>query len=75
MVTVATTSPAAPAVNVQVADFDGDGKDDIAGRTNGEWWLAHSNGSVFSIELWGRWSNINWTDVRIGRFGAFGTTS
>ena len=56
-----------------MADVDGDGSDDIVGRTNGEWWVARSNGTSVRNESWGRWSNsITWQDVQIADFNGNG---
>ncbi len=62
--------------NVVAGDFNGDGRDDIAGRvgTNGDWWVAKSNGgNRFANERWGRWSaNVAWNDVVVGDFNGDG---
>jgi hypothetical protein len=57
--------------NVVVGDFNGDGKDDIAGRIlqNGQWWAGLSTGSQFINGLWTTWSTATgWTDVNTGTF-------
>ena len=42
-------NPAAGWNNVKVADFNGDGKADIVGRTPwGDWWVGPSNGTSFT---------------------------
>lgn len=72
-----TWSPAVTWVDVQVGDFNGDGKDDIAGRVsqNGQWWLGISNGSSFANALWGGWSPaVTWVDVQVGDFNGDGFT-
>jgi hypothetical protein len=58
-------------VDVQVGDFNGDGKADITGRVleSGQWWTGLSTGSKFSTSLWGAWSTATtWLDVNSGRF-------
>lgn len=59
-------------LDVQVADVNGDGRDDIVGRSslNGEWWigLSSSQSSNFKNVYWGRWGLANWVDVYVGRF-------
>ena len=69
-----TWSPLATWNDVQVADFDGDGKADIAGRVaSGDWWVSRSTGSVLSAKLWGNWSSANtWTNVSVGDFNRDG---
>jgi hypothetical protein len=57
--------------NVMVGDFNGNGKDDIAGRIlqNGQWWVGMSTGSQFSNSLWTTWSTATgWTGVNTGNF-------
>ena len=50
--------------DVTVGDFNGDGRDDIGGRANGQWWLAISDGARFSNEYWGFWTtSTTWHDV------------
>jgi hypothetical protein len=64
-----TWSPAVDWVDVQVGDFNGDGKVDIAGRVqeNGQWWVGLSTGRSFQTALWGGWSPaVSWEDVRVG---------
>jgi hypothetical protein len=60
-------------LDVQVGDFDGDGRSDLAGRvaSSGDWWVAKSNGDSFTNEKWGRWSTaVGWADVHAGNFGS-----
>jgi len=63
-------------VDVQVGDFNGDGKSDITGRAlqTGEWWTAISNTSTaFSTSLWDTWgTNATWVDVKVGDFNGDG---
>jgi len=59
--------------DVQVADVNGDGRDDIVGRRNGVWWVARSTGSGFVNERWTAWSNtITWENVLVGDFNGDG---
>ncbi len=60
--------------HVQVADFDGDGLQDIVGRANnGSWWVARSQATEFVSERWGAWSSaVNWTSVLAGDFDGDG---
>jgi hypothetical protein len=58
-------------VDVQVGDFNGDGKADITGRAlqTGGWWTGVSNGSAFTTSMWATWSTaVSWVDVRAGDF-------
>jgi hypothetical protein len=67
----AAWSTAVTWVDVQVGDFNGDGKSDITGRTlqSGQWWTGISNGSAFTTSLWSTWSTaVNWVGVRAGDF-------
>jgi hypothetical protein len=63
-------------VDVQVGDFNGDGKSDITGRIleNGQWWTAISDGSsAFTSTLWATWgTGATWVDVRVGDFNGDG---
>lgn len=55
--------------NVLVGDFDGDGKQDMVGRRNGNWWVSRTNASGTVVtEYWGRWNTANWVDVLVGDF-------
>lgn len=69
-----TWSPLATWNDVLVADFDGDGRSDIAGRTvSGDWWVSRSTGAALSAKLWGNWSSANtWTNVSTGDFNRDG---
>jgi autotransporter-associated beta strand protein len=67
--------PSATWVDVQVADFNGDGKTDIVGRyaQTGQWWIAQSTGSSFVNALWGTWNPaLTWVDVKVGDFNGDG---
>src|SRR5207237_26995 len=64
-------------VDVQVDDFDGDGKDDITARykQGGTWWMGLSNGTNFvtSPAPWAAWSTgATWVDVHVGDFNGDG---
>ncbi len=67
----ATWSTAVTWVDVQVGDFNGDGKSDITGRVlqGGSWWTGLSNGSAFTTSQWGQWSPaVTWVDVHNGEY-------
>src|SRR5262249_9182585 len=61
-------------VDVHVADFNGDGKADLAGRIseNGQWWVSISSGNHFTNQLWATWApdtaTFHWTNVVVGAF-------
>jgi hypothetical protein len=66
-----TWSPSVAWVDVQVGDFNGDGKSDITGRAleSGQWWTGLSTGSSLTTSFWGAWSTATtWLDVNSGRF-------
>jgi len=69
----ATWNPAATWVDIQVGDFNADGKTDIAGRwlQAGQWFVGISNASsAFTTSLWTTWNpNVSWVDVHAGNFG------
>ena len=70
-------SPNVTWTDIRVGDFNGDGKDDVAGRvaTSGEWWVARTNfnGAASTNVYWGKWSpNVNWTTVQVGDFNGDG---
>jgi len=56
--------------DVQVADVNGDGWEDIVGRSAaGHWLVAKSTGTTFTNESWGTWStSVSWQDVLVGNF-------
>ena len=56
-------------VDVQIADVNGDGRDDIIGRNrkNGKWTAAISNGRTLNKVNLGRWAG-KWADTLVGRF-------
>ena len=61
--------------DVQVGDFNGDGRADIAGRsTIGQWWVNRSTGTSFAAALfYGNWSTgTTWSDVRMADFNGDG---
>lgn len=60
-------------VDVTVADFDGDGTEDFAGRNaaTGQWTVM--NGASFVNTTWGTWAtNRNWSFVKSGDFNGDG---
>jgi hypothetical protein len=70
-----TWSVAVTWVDVQVGDFNGDGKADIIGRVagTGKWWVALSTGSSFITTLWTNWSSaVTWVDAQVGDFNGDG---
>jgi hypothetical protein len=52
------------------ADFDGDGKMDIASRTSyGQWWVGRSTGTRLVTTVWAEWDpNAVYVDARTGDF-------
>jgi hypothetical protein len=60
-------SPTAGWQDVQVADVNGDGKDDIVGRaSSGGWYVAINSDTGFVNQHWGSWDpNAGWQDVQI----------
>ena len=59
-------NPSVNWVDVQVGDFNADGRDDITGRASstGQWWTSLSQGSTSTTSLWTTWSSAaNWVDV------------
>jgi hypothetical protein len=58
---------------VNVADFDGDGRADVAGRdSQGFWNVALSDGTKLINTSWGRWNAaVNWVVV-VGDFNGDG---
>jgi hypothetical protein len=70
-----TWSTAVTWVDIQVGDFNGDGKSDIAGRAleTGQWWVSLSTGSSATTSWWTTWSTaVSWLDVQIGDFNGDG---
>jgi hypothetical protein len=65
-------SPAVTWADVQLGDFNGDGKADLAGRAlqTGQWFVGLSSGTGLTTSLWDAWSTaVTWADVRHGSFG------
>jgi hypothetical protein len=65
----ASWNPAVHWVDVQVGDFNADGRDDITARdlAAGNWWTSLSNGTTGVTSLWATWNTgIAWVDVRTG---------
>ncbi len=61
--------------DVMTGDFNGDGKQDIIGRSSaGQWFVGVSDGSSsFSNQLWTTWNEaVGWRDVQIGDFNGDG---
>jgi len=57
----------------QVADINGDGKDDIiAQNKSGEWWAAVSDGTSFNNQYLGRWNANAYSEVVVGDFNRDG---
>ena len=70
-------SPALKFTNdIVTGDFNGDGKTDIAGRTEaGQWWAAIANTDTvgFTNALIGGWStSVSWKNVNVGDFNGDG---
>ncbi len=67
-------SPGVTYSDVVVGDFDGDGRDEIAGLDPaGNWVVALSTGTTFVTQTWGNWDpTVAWTDVRVGDFSGDG---
>jgi hypothetical protein len=69
-------NPSVKWLDVQVGDFNFDGRDDLVGRleSTGDWWVAKSTAGGFVNELWGRWGAgpNTWTDVMVGDFNRDG---
>jgi hypothetical protein len=67
----ASWSSAVQWLDVQVSDFNADGRDDITAReaAAGNWWTALSNGTTGMTSLWTTWSTGDtWADVHTGQF-------
>ncbi|MCA8995838.1 MAG: VCBS repeat-containing protein [Planctomycetaceae bacterium] len=59
--------------DVQVGDFNGDGRDDIIGRNNsGRLWVLQSDGSQFVPQNYGRWNSSGWITAVVGDFDGDG---
>ncbi len=65
-------NPTVTWADVQVGDFNVDGKSDITGRylQAGQWFTGLSNGSTaFTTSLWTTWNPaVTWVDVHAGNF-------
>src|SRR5207248_5006351 len=66
-------------VDVQVCDFNGDGKSDITCRAleTGDWWTSLSSGMSFGTfgAPWATWStSVTWVDVHVGDFNGDGSS-
>jgi subtilisin family serine protease len=61
-------------LSVQVGDFTGDGKADIAAfHASGQWWIATSSGAAFATTLWaGNWSGGRVWQFFVGDFNGDG---
>ena len=68
--------PAGDYTDHLVGDFNGDGRDDIAGRDvdTGFWRMGLSTGTTFTNATWGRaWNtSVPWTNVQVGDFNGDG---
>ena len=61
--------------NIQVGDFDNDGKDDIAGQAqrDGSWWVGTAEAGWFHTRNWATWSaSVDWVNVMTGDFNGDG---
>jgi len=67
-------SPTAGWRDVQFGDFDGNGLEDIVGRTSGGvWWIGVNAGGAFQNRYMGFWSErVGWQDVGVGDFNGDG---
>lgn len=68
-------SPGSTLTDLVTGDFNGDGRDDIAGRNSaGDWLVGLSTGIAdFTTSTWGNWStSANWLDVTVGDVNADG---
>jgi hypothetical protein len=64
-------------VDIQVADFNGDGRADLTARASqtGGWWTGLSTGSSFNTSFWASWNpTVSWVDVKVGDFNGDGKT-
>jgi hypothetical protein len=65
-------------VDVQVGDFTGSGRDDIAARylQTGQWWMNLSTGTSFQPVLWDTWSTaVTWVNVQTADLTGSGMAS
>ncbi len=57
-----------------VGDFNGDGRDDVAARLAGAWWVSLSTeeGTAGAASRWGVWKDVAWENVTVGDFDGDG---
>ena len=48
---------------MRIGDVDGDGRDDLVGRTGTDWWVARTEGVDIVNERWATWSASQWNSV------------
>ena len=69
-------SPGTPTAwtHTLAGDFNGDGRDDLAGvDAGGEWTIGVSTGTQFLLSQWGSWTNtVNWSHILTGDFDGNG---
>lgn len=51
-----------------VGDYDGDGRDDLLGRTSVSAWVVARFPGVFTSSQWAAWGAMTWRDTRRGGF-------
>ena len=61
---------------IQVGDFNGDGKTDLLGiYKDGSFYLGVSTGAAFTTQFWGKWDvAANWKLLQVGDFNGDGKT-
>jgi hypothetical protein len=52
--------------DVRVGDFDGNGKSDLIGRYQGDWYVSWSDGTRFVTGFYARWADADWRAVGVG---------
>ncbi len=55
-------------LDVTVGDYDGDGRDDIAGRFGSEWWVSRTDSPAVTTSKWATWNNVGWQAVTAADF-------